>query len=301
MTLKQRFKRIKAWFKANLNRVKLPGMQGLGLYSVMRFFWQGLREQNLQLGAMAIAFRAFFALIPALMILLSLVKYVPVDNLEAQISQMVTDLMPGSSGDQLIHSLLQGSGPGLFSVSLLLLLVSATGAVKVMIHAFHRNDEFMVKRKFLHLNLTAIGIFSLLLLLFLFTAAAIIYGDLLLARFSDDGGTWGLVLLRLFHGLIVLLSIILAISVAYYYGPNMDKRFDFISPGSVMAGVLVLVAGLIFRLFVRYFFNFELYAGLSAIMLIMLWFYWVSFVVLMGFELNRAITRLKRMHDSSRN
>jgi membrane protein len=297
--MNHRTRRLKAWMKLNLNRVKLPGMQGLGLYSVLRFFVHGLREQNLQLGAMAMAFRSFFALIPGIVILFSLVPLIPIPDFDQKMIGLMEQLIPANSADSLVSDMVNGSGPGLFSISLLLLLVSAVGAVKVMIHAFYRNDDFMVKRKFLRLNLAAFGILFLLILIFIFTGAIIVFGDILIAKLitSDGHAGLGVFILRLFHLLVILLSIILSISVAYYFGPGMEKRFDFISPGSVMAGILVLLAGFGFQVFVQYFFNFELYAGLSAIMLIMIWFYWVSFVVLMGFELNRAIKRLKRIQN----
>jgi uncharacterized BrkB/YihY/UPF0761 family membrane protein len=80
------------------------------------------------------------------------------------------------------------------------------------------------------------------------------------------------------------------VAFLYYLGPNTRKRGRFFSPGAVAGSILILLAVTAFRLFFAQFSNYnKVYGSLGAIMVLMVWFYWISIVLLIGFELNAAI------------
>lgn len=84
------------------------------------------------------------------------------------------------------------------------------------------------------------------------------------------------------------------ISFIYYLGPETKERWQFISPGSILGAVLQVVAIIAFKKFLENIVNYsKFYGSISALILLMVWFYWMSIVMLIGFELNAAIATAK--------
>ena len=285
-------------FAVVLNRVKLPGMAGIGLFSAMKFFWKNLREADITIGATAMAFRFFFALFPALILTIILFRSIPIENLHTELFAFLGHIFPpGSFGfvEAVIGEFFEKPGVGVISLNVLLLAISATGGIKTMINAFYRNDEVMVRKKFLRLNLSALLIFFLLISLVILLFILLFAGEWGIASLERDQviqGGFAIFLARFFHSILIVVGLTLAISVVYYFGPHIRNYWGFITPGSVFGAILMLLAMFVFRIFISYFSNLnKIYGSISAIMIIMLWFYWISLVLLIGFELNRAIAR----------
>ena len=95
--------------------------------------------------------------------------------------------------------------------------------------------------------------------------------------------------------LIILLLLFFNISFIYKHGPPITKRWAFLTPGSLIATALMLLATFFFSFWVENFSNYnKVYGSISAIFIIMTLIYVNALFVLMGFELNVAISNLKR-------
>lgn len=288
--------RLKRFF-IYLNKIRLPGFGGVGLYDVLRFFVAALSDTHFTIRAMAMSYRFFFALFPGLMLIFTLVPMLPIPNLEDEMIGFFNSVFPQNSMgmiELIVKQFFSRPGVGLISLNVILVVFSSLGGIKVMMAAFDRKDEFFQRRNFLRTNLVSFVIFILLMVLFLVMLGAMIAGDYLvgiMTKGGDEGAVWGLMVVK---WLIIFLTLQLTISILYYLGPSMTQRFSFISPGSMLAGLLMLLAIVVFRLFFSRFANYnKIYGSLSAVMVMMVWFYWLSIVLLIGFELNRAITKAK--------
>jgi membrane protein len=285
-----------------LNRIRLPGFGGVGLYDVLRFFVNALSDSHFTIRAMAMAYRFFFALFPALVLIFTVVPQLPIPDLESQMAGFFKSIFPSNSMgmiEMILTQFFSKPGVGLISLNIALVAFSSLGGIKVMMAAFDRKDEFFQRRNIFRTNGVALLIFVLLIVLFLVMLSAMILGDYLVAQLhsSEDAAYW---LLLSVKWLIIFLALQLTISILYFLGPSMTSRFNFISPGSMLAGLLMLLAIVVFRLFFARFANYnKIYGSLSAVMVMMVWFYWLSIVLLIGFELNRAIAKAKLKHRRS--
>jgi membrane protein len=74
-----------------------------------------------------------------------------------------------------------------------------------------------------------------------------------------------------------------------------SKKFKFISAGSTFATVLSLLLTLGFAYYVNNFANYnKIYGSLGAMIVLMLWMYYNSIALLLGFELNASIRHASR-------
>jgi membrane protein len=81
-----------------------------------------------------------------------------------------------------------------------------------------------------------------------------------------------------------------AIALIYYFAPDVDQDFVWLTPGSVLATILWLVASLGFRFYVVNFGSYnETYGAIGGVMVLMLWLYLSGMAIVIGAELNAEI------------
>jgi len=282
-----------------MNAVKLPGMRGAGLYDVLYFLWKSLQNPRFNLAAMAMSYRFFFAVFPALILIFTLIPYVPVPNLKEEALGFLKTVAPEDSLGFMYHvveEFFQKPSVGVIYLNIALLAYAATSGISVMMQAFSKDHESFRKRGFFASFGVALLIFVLLLVVFVVVMLLLVGGEWLI----QDLELRGLVtkdgfrsfLIRTLNYVVLFVSIQVAVSVIYFLGPSLHRRWTFFTPGSLVAGLLIVLANLAFQYFVVSFADYnKIYGSLGALMLMMVWFYWLSIVLLIGFELNAAIDR----------
>jgi membrane protein len=94
---------------------------------------------------------------------------------------------------------------------------------------------------------------------------------------------------------VVLLGLVLfAISLLFYYGPMRAAPWRFISPGALLATVLVWLTSYLFGIYVTDFSRYnQFYGSIGTLMIIQLWIYVNAIGLIIGFELNASMARAK--------
>ena len=89
---------------------------------------------------------------------------------------------------------------------------------------------------------------------------------------------------------MAVLLLMLALAIVYYVTPNVDQPFQFITPGSVLAVIVWVLASLGFSYYVSNFGNYNaMYGSLGAVVVLLLYFFISSAVLLFGGEINAEI------------
>lgn len=298
-----------------LRSIRLPGFKGMGLYDVLRFFINAMTDRKFTLAGAAMAYRFFFALIPGLIAITSLISVLQSDNLKRELNDFLATFTPPDSMGfvtDVVEEFAAVDEVWLAVFNFALMIFSAIGGIRAMMQAFSKDEIAFKRRNFFQAHGLAFLIFFVLIILLLLVMSvwvggevAIHYvGSLNFMGFPLLKGSLLIFMARGFHWLVVLLALFFMISILYFLAPETHKRFSFFSPGSLLSGFLMMVAIIGFRFFVTHFENInKFYGSLSAIMILMVWFYWISIVLLIGFELNAAIdmallTRKKRLRTS---
>lgn len=92
---------------------------------------------------------------------------------------------------------------------------------------------------------------------------------------------------------VAFLTITLALDILYYLAPNAEVPFRWITPGGLSATILILLSSLALNLYVSYIGRYDqLYGQVGAVIVLMLWIYVTSYMVLVGIEINAVLARI---------
>ena len=244
--------------------------------------------------ASSIAFFAFVSLVPLLALCISLVTLLGVG--EQETADFFASLFPGALEGfvrGLIADAFKRSGLAL-SLSTILLLWSASKGVKALRKGL--NSAFSEEESRSGPVVAAISIAAVLILGVL--VAAVIYLVLnksLINLFPVIASTLeGLGLLSMAVPIVIIILGILVLAACYAYLPAGKRRYRSQLPGAVFAVLACGVLSLGFRVYIDHFNNYTvLYGSLATVMLLLMWMYLMSYILVGGGFLNRCIARRK--------
>jgi membrane protein len=286
-----------------LNNIKLPFLKGLSLFDLLKLYGSVLINGDLSYRAAAISWSFFMALFPFALFILNLIPYIPIDNFQTDFLTFVADGVPPRTYEaiaNIVNDILHNSHSGLLSTGFILSIFLMANGLNAILSGFENSKHILHKRGFYRQYLVAICISLLLSLLLLITVAAIvifevfiqktIIQDLIKNTIQHDISliVWG-------RYAFVILMILLTTSILFKYGIKRVNNRVFISVGSVFTTVLIIISSYGFGIWVVKFSKYnELYGSIGTL-LIMMFYIWINcMILLLGFELDATISKLKR-------
>lgn len=295
-------KRIKKFWeniKEQSKRIKLPLFEGLSVYDVAVFFFDGIAEGRVTNRAGSVAYSFFIALFPGIIFLFTLIPYFNVATLQDEIFNLLYRVMPPDTfeaAQSTIKDVLQNRRGSLLSIGFFLALLFATNGVNSLISNFNHSAHQLQTRNFWRQQLVAMGLTFVLTFLFLFGVILIIFSSTvlneMLAFFRLD--TISPAIVEASRFLLMLIVVMLTITLLYNYGPAKRREWRFISPGAILATVLIILSSFGFSFYVSNFSQYnKLYGSIGTLIVILLWIYLNALVLIIGFELNASIASAK--------
>ncbi|PXY27734.1 YihY/virulence factor BrkB family protein [Prauserella muralis] len=269
-----------------------------------RGWWQVLRRgvkdgkaDNLSILAGGVAFFGFLALFPALIAALTLYGLIADPQQVARQTQNLASALPESARslvtDQLSAAANAGGGAltvGLV-VALLAALWSASSGVSNLMSAVNVAYDETEERGFVKLR----GIALLLTLgVIVFALVTLALVAVVPAVFSAlNLGIAGRIVGEAVRWVLLLGVFTVALAVVYRVAPDRAApRWRWVSPGAGIATVLWILASVAFSLYVGFFGNYnKTYGALAGVVVLMLWLYLTSYLVLLGAEINAESER----------
>ena len=285
-------------FAALTRLIKPRFFGGASLYYVTLFFVEGIKG-DVGTRAASISYKTLMALFPTIIFFLSIIPYLPIENVEWIILDYLRTVMPETAHDLLnsvIKDLLVKRQSTLVSIGFLLGIYYATNTINAYIIEFN-SSPILVKRygffKGLLISFLLVVFFALFIFIagLLLVVGSFLVNELLSYGFIDDYISW---LLNISRYLLAFLVFIFSISVLYFAGDKHKERFKVFNPGSISAAFLVIISSLIFAWFVNNFGNYnKLYGSLGSFFVALIWLYFNNIIIILGFELNTSIKRAK--------
>ena len=99
--------------------------------------------------------------------------------------------------------------------------------------------------------------------------------------------------------LVTIFAITIALDVLYYIAPNAEIPFRWVTPGGLLATVLLLIASQIMRLSIAILHYDQLYGQLGAGIVLLIWLYVIGLVVLIGIQINAVLVRMAEEHEGT--
>ncbi|HYH55451.1 MAG TPA: YihY/virulence factor BrkB family protein, partial [Anseongella sp.] len=228
------------------------------------------------------------------------IPLIPIPEFQPKLFVLLQQVLPPeafTAAQSTISDIVYRKKLDLLSIGFFSSLYFSTSGISALMKAFNKSSLLPETRPFLKQQWVSIWLtFTMVLLLVLSVASIIVSGLLMdwLEKHIFSGGlvAFGALIARWF---IIAGLYLLAVSLLYYYGPSKQKVWRFVTPGSVLATVLAIITSLLFTFFITNFgaYN-QVYGSIGALIVIMLWLYFNSIILLLGFELNASIELSKR-------
>ena len=261
---------------------------------IRRTFKECMDDDCLGLAAQ-LSYYFFLSVFPAMLFLLATASFFPLDNLTDDVARV---LGPFVSAEvlQLIQEQMQrlasADSGGLLTVGGLGALWSSSAAIISIVSALNRAYDLTETRPWWKVRLLAITLTFGVALFILVAFTIVLSGPTVASSLGEATGlgtafelAWRILQWPLAFSLVTF-----AIGLLYYFGPDADQDWVWISPGAIAATILWLVVSLAFKIYVANFTDYNAsYGAIGGVILLMLWFYLSSLVILAGAELNSEI------------
>lgn len=312
--MKSIFTSMKNWIRRKgerlaffFHKVILPGFHGQSLYEVGSLFIQGLFKGYVTDRAASVAFSFFTALFPMLLMLFTLIPYIPIENFQNDILHYLQTIIPLQ-----IWNLLEGTiiyiithkSAGLLSISFIFALLLATGGIASLYSAFNQTyHSYTTAVNFLKQRWYALIILFAMFLIIVVLIAILGFGNKLIAYLMqyeaiDLGFTY--YLFQTIRFVLAGLVIVFAIALIYFFALPKPRKFILFSAGSILCSLLMIITTFGFSFFISNFSHYNiLYGSLGTILILTLYIYLNAIFILIGFEINRSIDVAEKQKSSA--
>lgn len=235
---------------------------------------------------------AFF---PALLGLTALVGMLPIQPIFPRLMKYLHQILPQESllvVQEHRHQLIQDAGSGMFSLSLLGALVAASWGMLAIMDTLNTVYNVRESRAIWKSGATAVFLTIGAAVFVIVSITLILVGETLSQWIAEFVGLswlftfWWTVL----QWPITFVFMLLAADLIYYYAPNVTHKWQWISPGSVLAVSLWIVISLAFKFNAEKLINYNVvYGSITGVIVLMIWFYLSGLALLIGGELNAIL------------
>ena len=293
--------RYKTWRKttAYLDRIKV-GKKKTPFFEIIKIFLISLEKDDIIERAKSVAYNFTLAIFPAIIVLFTLIPYVPIPNLQETVMDFVDqlDLSMIDAVRSTVEDIISKPRGGLLSFGVIFSLYLSTNGMLSLITTFNHFYKTKYSRGFFRTYAIAFFLTILLILVLAIANILLIGGEIALNFLLDIGGLNKDFLLYLIIGLRFILLVLifqLMISLIYYFGPAVEDRFVFINTGSVIASFLSIAASYGFSYYLTNIAAYnKFYGSIGAVIALMIWLFLLSVILLLGYVINASIDRANK-------
>src|SRR5919199_639350 len=258
------------------------------------------RDDVLGLAAQ-LAYYMILALFPFILVLVSLMGTFSNPQLASSVLEYFSQVMPPQVFglvDSYMSDVISGRNPapGLLSFGILFTIWAASGAFAALINALNRAYDVQETRSFWKVRGIAI-------LMTLGLSVLILVGVLLLVLGPQIGETianlFGLgnqfeLAWNIARWPVALFFMVLTVALLYYFAPDANQPFRWITPGGLIGVLLWVLASVAFNFYVSHFGSYnKTYGSIGAVIVLLLYLYISSLTILFGATLNAILVRMK--------
>ena len=259
-----------------------------------RTFKEAFFEDNCFGMAAQLAYYFFFALFPTLLFLLAIASYFPAYQLVDDMVRTLGGYAPPEAltiiSDQL-RKISEGEQGGLLTLGVLTALWSSSAAMTAIIDTMNAAYDITEGRPWWKVRLTAIALTVGVSIFILCSLALVLIGPDLVQRILGTYLGSGFELAwNILRWPVVIALVSACMAILYYYAPDAEQDWVWLTPGSILATVTWMLASLGFKYYVVNMGSYtETYGAIGGVMVLMLWFYISGLVILLGAEMNAEI------------
>jgi membrane protein len=280
-------------------KVKIPGLQGMSLYDVLEMYIIGIVEGALTTRAGGIAFSFFMAVFPFMLFILTLIPYIPIDGFPEGLFSFIKDILPPQTFeavDSVLIDITKNQYGGLLSFGFLGSIFLMTNGVNAIFGGFEYSYHVKEMRNIFRAYFISLGVSLLTSFFLIVTIILVILYQVALTKINENGwlNTDDLNLFYYGRGFLFLVMIFTIVSLLFRYGTKQGKETRFFSGGAILTTILSLCTFYLFGIYVVKFAQYnQLYGSIGTLLILMLFVWLNSIILLLGFELNASLYSLR--------
>lgn len=257
--------------------------------------WREVIDDDVLGLAAQLSYYFFLALFPAILFVLAVASFFPLADVTDEVGRALGPLVSPQVLELIqeqMRRLANNENGGLLTIGVAGALWSSSAAIVSIVGALNRAYDIEEGRPWWKVRLVAAGLTFGVAITIVAALSLIMVGPTVAERLGQATGwgrpfEWAWLALQwpLVFGLVVF-----GIGLIYYFGPDAEQDWVWITPGAVAATLLWLIASLLFKLYVANFTDYEgSYGAVGAVIVVLLWFYVSGIALLTGAELNAEI------------
>ena len=257
----------------------------------------------------ALAYYFVSALFPMIFFLMAVLGlFAQSHDLQSSLLNYAARFMPGDAYSLIQKTLKEvaNNSTGLkLAFGLVLALWSGSGGVVSIMDALNRCYHVKDSRPFWKQRLVAIGLTIAIAALTIVALAIVLYGGDIVDFVGSHVGLSSVTVVawRVVQWPIALFFVVLSFALLYYWGPDTEQKWQWITPGSVVGVLLWIGASLVFRVYLHFFNSYsKTYGSVGAVIVLLLWLYITGIAIMVGGEINSEIENAaaKRGHPEAK-
>jgi membrane protein len=279
-------------------RAKLPlwGLGGLAPLEFARRLLRGTMEDELLTRAAALSFYFIFALFPIVLSLMAILGLLAqTRDLRTGLLYQFGQLMPPSALaliEGTVKELSLHSSGWKLAFGILLALWSGSSGMSSIMDALDRCYGVRDSRSYLRRLLTSLALTTTISALTLGALGIVLFGGSLVEFLGARIGLSHFVVMLWETAAwpIALLLVLFSLALIYFVGPDVNARWRWLTPGSVVGVAAWVAASLLLRAYLHFFNNYSrTYGSLGAVMILLLWLYLTGLAILIGGKIDAEI------------
>lgn len=261
-------------------------------FDFLRHFIPRITDNDTGERAASAAYSLILAVFPAVIFLFTLIPLIPIPNLEDQVMEFFSQVLPASTYDTVkttILDIISRPRGNVLSFGFILALYAATNGILSLMMAFN-SSHTIGRRGFFKTRLIAFGLTLMLAIALFLAIAVLVIGGVITDYLQHIRILDNIVVTYLLSAgryLVVFAVFVAAISVIYKFGPDIDKQWKFFNPGGIIASVLIVLTTYGFSFYVSNFGSYnKLYGSIGTLIVLMIWINLVCLLLIVGFDMN---------------
>ena len=245
--------------------------------------------------ASQLAYYFFLALFPALLCFLAVASFFPLQNFTDDVIRTLGPFAPQeilTIVKQQMEKIAEGRHGGLLTIGLFGAVWSSSSAMVAVTNAMNRAYDIEEARPWWKVRLTAMALTVSLSVFITFAFALIVAGPEIADALARTFGFGNLALWswKILQWPVAFILVVVGIGLIYYFAPDADQHWAWVTPGSCVAATLWLLGSLLFRLYTANVSNYvAAYGAIGGVIVLLLWFWMSGLVIVIGAEINAEI------------
>jgi membrane protein len=282
---------------------------GLTSWQLSKRVYYEINEDEVLTRSAALSFYFVAALVPMLFFVVAVLGFFAQShNLESSLFNYAGRFMPPDAFtllEKTLKEISRNTTGWKLALGLVLALWSGSGGISSVMDALNRcyhvtDSRPYWKQKLISILLT-IGVAALTIL----ALVIVLYGGDIAQFVGNHTGLSGIAVVawRIVQWPVAIFFVVLAFALMYFWGPDADQQWTWITPGSLVGVLAWIGASILFRVYLHFFNSYsKTYGSLGAVIILLYWLFITGLAILIGGEINSEIENAaaKRGHPDAK-